>query len=86
MRLSEHGHPTSIELRPGVAAVDKQAAGQFLRRLGREPRGRRTDKPGIRRRFFPPSEDQIHPDASKNREYDEKDYHGVPPALTLEID
>ncbi len=35
---------------------------------------------------IPPPEGQVHPDASENREYDEKDYHGAPPALTLEID
>jgi hypothetical protein len=57
-----------IELRPGVAAVDKEAAGQFLRRQGREQRGRLPDGPGFRRRLFPPPEGQIHPDASENRE------------------
>jgi hypothetical protein len=69
-----------------VAAVDKQAAGQFLGRLGREQRNRHPDGPGFRRRFFPSPEDEVHPDAYKNREYDEKDYHGAPPALTPEID
>ena len=74
-----------IELCPGVAAVDKQAAGQFLRRLGREQRGRLPDEPGFRRRLFPPVEDQIHRDTSKNREQNEKEYHGAPPAVTPEI-
>jgi hypothetical protein len=69
-----------------VAAVDEQAAGQFLGSLERKLRDRLPDKPGFRRRFFPPPEDEVHPDAYKNREYDEKDYHGAPPALTPEID
>ena len=74
-----------IDLRPGVATVDEQSARQFLRRQGREPRGWLPDKPGFRRRLFPPPEGKVHPDASENREYDEKDYHGAPPALTPEI-
>ena len=66
--------------------MDEQAAGKFLRRMGREQRGRLPDTPGFRRRLFPPLEGEVHPDAAENREYDEKDYHGPPPALTLEID
>jgi hypothetical protein len=64
--------------------VDEQAAGQFLRHQGREERGRPADKPRFRR-LLPPTEGQVHRDTSKNREYDEKDYHGAPPALTQEI-